>query len=273
MTDYMKGAERLIAAHESAIRQHDRGAEWDEGPAKTLSALLAHIQRGAVLDKPARVGNGTFGAGGPTRYVIEAAQRLYEAEAERGPRTLEQIHEDERVRRKTWEMFNGPLTGSEDIQRGAVPEALDPEFLIGYLEEREDWRGREVLIERIRQAAAPDPFCDAAADAPAPAEVPMPEPDATLHDDGYYVAKYHIRTSYDFGRAGWRLDVISMAKASTYGAAREAAGYARGIDACVAALVALKPQSGVNGDGSNWLVRISRQDCVEACAALRGEVK
>lgn len=48
MSDYVKEAERLIAAHESAIRQHDRGAEWDEGPAKTLAALLAHIQRGAV---------------------------------------------------------------------------------------------------------------------------------------------------------------------------------------------------------------------------------
>lgn len=47
MSDYMEEAERLIAAHESAIRQHDRGAEWDEGPAKTLAALLAHIQRGA----------------------------------------------------------------------------------------------------------------------------------------------------------------------------------------------------------------------------------
>lgn len=50
MTDYMNEAERLIATHESAIRQHDRGGEWDEGPAKTLSALLAHIQRGAVPD-------------------------------------------------------------------------------------------------------------------------------------------------------------------------------------------------------------------------------
>jgi hypothetical protein len=47
------------------------------------------------------------------------------------------------------------------IRGGAVPEALDPEFLVGYLEEREDWRGREVLIERIRQAAS--------------AEVPMPD--------------------------------------------------------------------------------------------------
>ena len=60
------------------------------------------------------------------------------------------------------------------IQRGAVPEALDPEFLIGYLEEREDWRGREVLIERIRQAAAPAPdqFRDAAKMMATTAEVP-----------------------------------------------------------------------------------------------------
>ena len=47
MSDYMKEAKRLISAHEWAIRQHDRGAEWDDVPEKTLAALLAHIQRGA----------------------------------------------------------------------------------------------------------------------------------------------------------------------------------------------------------------------------------
>lgn len=48
MSDYTIEAARLISAHEWAIRAHDRGAEWDDGPEKTLAALLAHIQRGAV---------------------------------------------------------------------------------------------------------------------------------------------------------------------------------------------------------------------------------
>lgn len=64
---------------------------------------------------------------------------------------------------------------------------------------------------------------------PAPTEVPMPEPDASLHDDGHYLSRADLRTSDFYHQAGWRLDVISMAKACTYGAAREAAGYARGL--------------------------------------------
>lgn len=67
MSDYMKEAERLTAAHESAIRQHDRGAEWDEGPAKTLAALLAHIQRGAVPEGWQLVPKE------PTKDMVEAA--------------------------------------------------------------------------------------------------------------------------------------------------------------------------------------------------------
>lgn len=39
MTDYMNEAERLISAHEWAIRQHDRGAEWDDVWADHAAAL------------------------------------------------------------------------------------------------------------------------------------------------------------------------------------------------------------------------------------------
>jgi len=61
-----------------------------------------------------------------------------------------------------------------------------------------------------------------------PQSVELPEPDAVLCDDGYFVAAPHIRTSHEYNRAGWRLDVISISSARTYGDAREAAGYARG---------------------------------------------
>lgn len=36
--------ERLLCAHESAIRQHDRGAEWDEVPSATRAALLDAVR-------------------------------------------------------------------------------------------------------------------------------------------------------------------------------------------------------------------------------------
>lgn len=168
MSDYMKEAERLIAAHESAIRQHDRGAEWDEGPAKTLAALLAHIQR------------------------------------------------------------------------GAVPEALDPEFLIGYLEVREDWRGREFLIERIRQAAAPDQFRDATKMMAAPAGVSMPKPVAygfgntaiTGHTNRLMMVRLDVPLDDQYAGVFWHPLVLAD-EAHTYGvacrAAGEAAGYARGL--------------------------------------------
>lgn len=71
MSDYMKEAERLISAHEWAIRQHDRGAEWDDVPEKTLAALLAHIQRGAVpMPEPVAYGFGNTAITGHTNRLM-----------------------------------------------------------------------------------------------------------------------------------------------------------------------------------------------------------
>ncbi|MBL8469678.1 hypothetical protein [Methyloversatilis discipulorum] len=117
MSDYMQEAERLIDNLYTSIGS---GGLMEEDEAR--AALLAHIERGRKLEKPARVGNGTFGIGVAERLVIEAAQRHYENEAARGPRTLEQIREDERLRRKGWEMFHGPLDA--DIERGRVPAEM-----------------------------------------------------------------------------------------------------------------------------------------------------
>lgn len=262
MTDYMKEAERMLDEfylHVSATVSSALADEWSEVEAaqkrsvQARTALLAHIQRGGVLDKPARVGNGIFGAGLPTRYVIETAQRLYEAEAERGPRTLEQIHEDERVRRKTWEMFNGPLTGSEDIQRG-VPEGYVavPRFLAENHRNLTDVpRYQRILDDCL--AAAPDHFRDAAEMVAEPADDRIA---AALHYPGCWdTAAYptvesapaevcaHYRCTEHDAPAGvpmpepdsecthaddhlypvWREEQMR-----TYGDAREAAGYARG---------------------------------------------
>lgn len=76
------------------------------------------------LDKPAMVGGGSFGKGVTTRFVVEAAQRLYEREAETRSKTPEQRIEDERNRRAAWDLFNGSpfaatpaAPGEEDVAK------------------------------------------------------------------------------------------------------------------------------------------------------------
>jgi len=60
-----------------------------------------------LLEKPARVGGGTFGKGVSSRIVVEAAQRLYDYEGSRASMTPEQRQEAEANRRKLWDMING----------------------------------------------------------------------------------------------------------------------------------------------------------------------
>lgn len=59
------------------------------------------------LDKPARVGNGTFGVGVSARLVVEAAQRQHEYAEQEGRLTDEQARERERNRRRLWNIING----------------------------------------------------------------------------------------------------------------------------------------------------------------------
>ena len=61
------------------------------------------------LDKPARVGAGTFGVGVSSRLVVEAAQRAHQYAGEHRDLTPEQAREAERNRRKLWDRLNGPL--------------------------------------------------------------------------------------------------------------------------------------------------------------------
>ncbi len=59
------------------------------------------------LEKPARAGGGVFRAGVSSRFVVEAAQRLYEASEVDRNRTPEEMQEDERKRRSLWDMIHG----------------------------------------------------------------------------------------------------------------------------------------------------------------------
>ncbi len=75
-------------------------------------------------------------------------------------------------------------------------------------------RLRELVEQEVPAAAtSPDHFRDAAKMVPAPAEVPMPEPDTHCYDT-------------DEERDVWSHSADQM---RTYGDAREYAGYARGL--------------------------------------------
>jgi len=74
-----------------------------------LKAAPAQAQDEARLEKPARVGCGTFGIGVPSRLVVEAAQRLFEFEGKREAMTPDEQRDMERRRRELWDMMNGPF--------------------------------------------------------------------------------------------------------------------------------------------------------------------
>lgn len=118
-----------IEAHKLAKADHDRLVREldvllygeDAAPQASLCDIVAKVAATNVeleqirtegwpkLDKPARVGGGTFGVGVSTKLVVSAAQAAYANEAERRAMTKEQRQAAERNRREFWEMVNGPL--------------------------------------------------------------------------------------------------------------------------------------------------------------------
>lgn len=84
--------------------------------------LAAPAQEHARLDKPARVGHGTFGIGVQTRLVVEAAQRAFETEVRIQALTPEQRVEQERNRRALWDMIHGPLSAPAQEHATTGPE-------------------------------------------------------------------------------------------------------------------------------------------------------
>lgn len=59
------------------------------------------------LDNPARVGNGTFGVGTSSQHVVMAAQRAHDEHVRAGALTHDQMVEEERNRRKLWDLIHG----------------------------------------------------------------------------------------------------------------------------------------------------------------------
>lgn len=70
------------------------------------------------LSKPARVGGGLFGVGVTARYVVEAAQRAHAEQIRVAGLTHEQLVEEERRRRKLWDLVHGPI---DDVQLAQQP--------------------------------------------------------------------------------------------------------------------------------------------------------
>lgn len=146
---------------------------------------------------------------------------------------------------ENWIMYGkAPAQITDADKRTAAPQPVGEPAENSY-----EWFQRE--IQRMQQHVAetwPDWMKRTSglstATFPTVGEVPMPEPDGSAESD------------------------IKPLPGGGY-----QQGYAAGVAASVAALVSLKPKSGVNSDGTAWLLPISRQDCVEAVAALRGEVK
>ncbi len=92
---------------------HDDPAWHRVGPVD-VSALSTNAGEAAPvafewpkLDKPARAGGGVFRAGVSSRFVVEAAQRLYAASEVDRNRTPEEMQDDERKRRSLWDMIHG----------------------------------------------------------------------------------------------------------------------------------------------------------------------
>lgn len=169
------------------------------------------------------------------------------------------------------------------IQRGAVPDGWrlvpkepTPEMLAGgwgyWLNVMAPGKQRDTAAKEytamLAAAPSPDQFRGAAKMVPAPAEVPMPEPDTHCYDD-------------DEQRDVWSRTYQML----TYGDAREAAGYARGLaeagrDAerldCIERNARCDPK--MDGQHVWWPTNFSHRligptlrDAIDA--ALRGEVK
>ncbi len=125
MTDDFKGDNaQLVSCIESLISLDADGALVPHGLGGHARGLLAAAASRLALstnageaapvafewpklEKPARAGGGVFRAGVSSRFVVEAAQRLYEASEVDRNRTPEEMQEDERKRRSLWDMIHG----------------------------------------------------------------------------------------------------------------------------------------------------------------------
>lgn len=113
------------AMHRAAVRTVVHCTGNDDFPPAVYRAMLAAAPQPPAskdpnwpkLEKPARVGGGTFGIGTSSKHVVDAAQRAHDEHVRSGKLTHEQLVEEERKRRALWDMINGS------------PEESKPQFV------------------------------------------------------------------------------------------------------------------------------------------------
>ena len=101
---------RLVAENEQLQSQLESIGAGRVGP---LVASKADAQDWPTLDKPARVGGGTFGTGVSTQHV-----RV-------GTLTHEQMVREERNRRKAWDLIYGPIDASTAVTHTTKNSDID----------------------------------------------------------------------------------------------------------------------------------------------------
>lgn len=203
MNDYMKEAERLADAYAEAYA--DFIMHGKSGDDEALAALLTHIQRGASAVVPG---------------VMHCARCKF------------------RLQRVNLHVNNGTV-GAGDNAPESCPNGCGPLWPVTWEQEaREGYKLTEDLFERAKRAE--DALEDMRKQAPAPSEVPMPEPVAygvgntaiTGHTNRLMMVRLDVPLDDQYAGAFWHQLVLAD-EARTYGvacrAAGEAAGYARGL--------------------------------------------
>jgi hypothetical protein len=219
MTDYMKEAERLMRQYTTAVLEQNY-----EATAFYHSALLAHIQRGAVHVHCT-----------PTEHD---GRIVYEHTSEPIPNAdgfvLYAAPAPDRFRAAAKMMAEKPRVEAFDVDflacLGAeVPAPAEPERQIGPASDSD-----MVVYQSIVDGYARDT-------APAPAGVPMPKPVAygfgntaiTGHTNRLMMVRIDIPGGDQYAGAFW-LPLVLADEARQYGAAcraaGEAAGYAKGLE-------------------------------------------
>lgn len=247
MTDYMKEAERLLAAVEAKAFQLARGGSSFDESRDARAALLAHIQRGAVPE-------GDDGK----RVLREVFTLCEDTEAkcseETGDFSRGRSFEAKGIARAIGAWYQEEFCGRTHMGEPVAPDQFrDATRLMDepadgavrlkpYI--RHCQNGGDVcLASKADGIVCPDDSCDIDAGvriAPAPAGVPMPKPVAygfgntaiTGHTNRLMMVRIDIPGGDQYAGAFW-LPLVLADEAHTYGvacrAAGEAAGYARGL--------------------------------------------
>jgi hypothetical protein len=106
---------------QSHIEELEQEAKLMRARNERLEAEVAELRKTVdaewKLDKPAKIGGGTFGAGVSARLAIQAAQRLYEHTMKEDAMSMHERIDEERKRRALWDLVHGSIDAAIDAAR------------------------------------------------------------------------------------------------------------------------------------------------------------